>query len=209
MGPGQAGPNMPRRRRKPSFSTWTGVAYRATSYDVPLWVNPNRRSGRWNPAGRGCTQYFALDGEAPWAEVLRHEDIRSDDVAVHYSSTLWQLRVDLGAVVDYTTFARAEAAGFPPEALVEDDHERCQAEAQWLIDEGAVAILSPSAALPGSTNLTVFGPRVPVPWNTTTTLASTIPAQRLSTGHPPPGLTKRVRYFGEPHAELESYLETR
>ncbi len=200
---------MPPRRPVPSFQTWQGIAFRATSYDVPLWVSANRRDGRWNVAGQGSTQYLALDAEAPVAELLRHEDIRDEQLASHYSTGLWQLRIDAGAVVDYSTFALAEAAGFPPEALVADDYARCQAEARWLMQQGAIGLLSPSAALPGSVNLTLFGPRVPVPWNSTATLASAVPAQRLTVGHPPPGLTARVRYFGQPHALLASYLQSR
>jgi RES domain-containing protein len=200
---------MQRRRRPPTFTAWSGVAYRATSYDVPLWVNPNRRSGRWNIAGQGCTQYFALDAEAPWAELLRYENLTTETEAAHYMSSLWQLRVDVGAVTDYSSFEKAEAAGFSPEALVDDDYERCQAEAQWLVSHVAGAILSPSAALPGSTNLTLFGARVPVPWTTSAALASSIPAQRLTTGHPPQGLTARIRYFGQKHSLLDAYLAAR
>ena len=199
---------MPARPR-PLFLAWTGIAYRATSYDVPLWVNPNRREGRWNIAGRGCTQYMSLDATAPMAEMLRHEDLRTDEEASHYRTTLWQIRVDEGCVVDYSTFEKAQAAGFPPEALVQDDHERCQAEAQWLIGHGARAILSPSAALVGSLNLAIFGPRVPIPWTSQTTLASTMPVQRLTTGAPPPGLTAQVRFFGAPHGGLLAYREAR
>jgi RES domain-containing protein len=196
-----------RRRTRPSFTTWSGLAYRVTSYDVPLWVSPNRRAGRWNRAGEGCTQYLALDAEAPWAEQLRYEDLRSEEDAGHYLGGLWQLRLDLGAVVDYSDFELAAAAGFPPEALVDDDYERCQSEAVWLASRGAIAVLSPSAALPGSTNLTVFGPRVQVSWSSTAALASAVPAQRLTTGHPPAGLTSRVRYFGHAHPGLERYRQ--
>jgi hypothetical protein len=57
-----------RSRRTPSFTTVSEVAYRATSYDVPLWVNPNRRSGRWNLAGTMPTQYMSLDAECHFAE---------------------------------------------------------------------------------------------------------------------------------------------
>ena len=74
---------------------------------------------------------------------------------------------------------------------------------------GARGLLSPSAALPGSTSLTLFGARVCVPWNTTTELASSIPAQRLTTGHPPAGLTTKVRYFGQPDPLLSTYLKLR
>jgi RES domain-containing protein len=200
---------MQRKRPRPTFDAWSGVVYRATSYDVPLWVNPNRRSGRWNIAGQGCTQYFALDAEAPWAELVRYENLTTEPEAAHYVSSLWQLKIDTGAAVDYSSFDRAEAVGFPADALVDDDYERCQAEAQWLLNVGASAILSPSAALPGSTNLTLFGARVPVPWTTNAALASALPAQRLSTGHPPQGLTARVRYFGQRHTSLDAYLATR
>jgi hypothetical protein len=113
-------------RPRPLATTWAGVAYRATSYDVPLWVNPNQRAGRWN----------------------------------------------------YHSFELAEAAGFAPEALVEDDLQRCQAEADWLVDRGIRGIVAPSAALPGSTSLTLFGPRVPVRWNSIPALASAIPGGR-------------------------------
>src|ERR1700730_11902470 len=193
-------------RRPPAFSRFSSVAYRATSYDVPLWVNPNRRNGRWNIAGGEPTQYMALDAEAPFAELLRHEDLRSEEEASHYSSTIWQLEIESDLIVDYRTFELAEAGGFEVEALVHDDHERCQAEAQWLIGQGARGVLSPSAALPGSVNLTLFGPRVAVGWGTTAELASSIPAQKLTTGHPPVGLTARVRYFGQREPLLEEYL---
>jgi RES domain-containing protein len=175
---------------------------------VPLWVSPNRRSGRWNIAGKTPTQYLALDAEAPFAEVLRREDLRTEEDASHYSSTIWQMQIEEAMVVDYSSFALAEQAGFDPAALVDDDFERCQAEATRLSDEGARGILSPSAALPGSINLTLFGPRVGVGWATTAKLASAIPVQRVATGHPPPGLTSRVRYFGRAHPLLRSFGET-
>jgi RES domain-containing protein len=194
-------------RARPSIAPWSGIGYRATSYDVPLWVNPNRRSGRWNLAGGECTQYMSLDAQAPIAEMLRHEDLRTDDLASHYRTTLWQMRIDEGCVVDYSTFEKAQAAGFPPEALVEDDHERCQAEALWLIDRGVRALLSPSAALVGSVSLTIFGPRVHIPWNSEATLASAVAAQPISTGPPPLGLANTVRFHGQSHAALVSYQE--
>jgi hypothetical protein len=126
-----------------------------------------------------------------------------------YTTTLWELQVNEGFVVDYSTFQKAEDAGFPPEALVEDDHERCQWEARRLLGLGAGGILSPSAALPGSINLTLFGPRVEVKWDAQTGVASAIPAQRLAEGHPPAGLVKRVRHFGDEHKGLLEHLAQR
>jgi len=194
------------RRPTPKFTHLTEAAFRATSYDVPLWVNPNRRHGRWNIGGGDPTQYMTLDAEAPFADLLRHEDLRTEEEAAHYFSTLWQLQIDSGAIVDYSTFDLAEAAGFDAAALVDDDFERCQAEAQWLVSHNARGVLSPSAALPGSINLTLFGPRVSVAWGTKVELASSVPAQKLTTGRPPSGLTTRIRYFGQPHPLLETHL---
>jgi hypothetical protein len=76
------------------------------------------------------------------------------------------------------------------------------------VDQGARGVLSPSAALPGSVNLTLFGPRVQVPWDSAAQLASSVPAQRLTTGHPPRGLAERTRYFGQPEPLLVEYLKT-
>jgi hypothetical protein len=184
---------------------WSGTVYRATTYDVPLWVLPNRRDGRWNRAGQGSTQYFCLDSVAPYAEMLRGEDLMTEAAARLYRTMLWQLRVDEGAIVDYSTFEKAGAADFSPDALVDDDHGRCQDEADRLRGLGAGGVLSPSAALPGSINLTVFGEKVPVEWSTTVTLSSMVPVQKLAEGNAPSGLVEYVRYYGQPHEGLREF----
>lgn len=194
---------------RPAITTFAGTVYRVTTYDVPLWVSPNRRAGRWNEAGSEPTQYCCLDPEAPFAEMLRREDLRTERESAMFRSVLWQLRVDEGSVVDYSTFERAEAAGFAAEALVDDDHERCRHEARRLVRLGARGLLSPSAALPGSTTLTIFGPRAPIAWATEVTLASGIPVQRLAESTPPPELVARVRYYGDVHPALAAYQRQR
>jgi hypothetical protein len=141
--------------------------------------------------------------------MLRHEDLRSEQEAQTFTATLWQLRVNEGVVVDYGTFEKAERAGFPAEALVDDDHEACQREARRLMGLGAGGILSPSAALPGATNLTLFGPRVPIRWEANVKISTALPAQALATGSPPSGLVDRVRYCGEMHSDLAVYLTKR
>jgi hypothetical protein len=189
----------------PPHVSFQGRAYRATTYDVPLRVATNRRSGRWNIAGAGSVQYLCLDAQAPFAEKMRHEDLRTERDAATYSVALWELEVNEGVVVDYGTFEKAEDAGFPPAALVDDDYERCQKEAQRLIGLGARGVLSPSAALPGSVNLTLFGQRVEVRWGAKAGLASAVPAHKLITGRPPEGLVQRVRYFGSSHPLLDDH----
>lgn len=196
---------MPEEALPPHISV-QARAYRATSYDVPLRVAANRRSGRWNLAQTGTAQYLCLDAEAPFAKKVRHEDLRTEAEASAYRVTLWELEVNEGIVVDYGTFEKAEEAGFPPDALIDDDPERCQREAQRLMGLGARGVLSPSAALPGSVNLTLFGPRVEVRWGARPGVASAVPAQKLATGHPPPALIERVRFFGDAHPSFEHHL---
>ena len=190
----------------PAHVSLEARAYRATSYDVPLRVAENRRSGRWNIAHSGTVQYLCLDAEAPFAEKVRHENLRTEAEVAMYNITLWELQVHEGVVVDYGTFEKAEDAGFPPDALVDDDHERCQKEAQRLVSLGARGILSPSAALPGSVNLTLFGQRVEVRWSARPGVSSAVPAQKLATGHPPTGLVDRVRFMGDAHPLLDHHL---
>lgn len=173
---------------------------------MPLRVAANRRSGRWNIAHTGTVQYLCLDAQAPFAEKIRHESLRTEAEAATYRVTLWELEVNEGIVVDYSTFERAEAAGFPPDALVDDDRERCQREAQRLMGLGARGVLSPSASLPGSVNLTLFGQRVEVRWGAKPGVSSAVPAQKLVTGQPPLGLLDQVRFFGDTHSSLEQHF---
>ncbi len=194
------------RATLPAHVSVEARVYRATSYDVPLRVAVNRRSGRWNIAQSGTVQYLCLDAQAPFAEKLRHENLRTHAEAETYSISLWELEVNEGFIVDYSTFEKAEDAGFAPEALVDDDHAQCQEEARRLMGLGARGVLSPSAALPGSLNLTLFGQRVEVRWGARPGVASAVPAQKLVTGHPPLGLVDRVRFFGDAHAPLQDHL---
>lgn len=193
-------------RKRPVLHPWEGTAYRATTYDVPLWVRPNRRPGRWNRAGAGSTHYFCLDADAPYAEMLRSQQLRSEHDAAMLRVFLWEVALHEAAIVDYSSFELAEAAGFPADALVDDDHERCQHEAEWLKQCGARGVIAPSAALPGTISLTLFGPRVEVRWGTTTKLSSEVPVRRIG-GHggPPRGLVDRVRHYGELHPDFELY----
>ncbi|NLT04889.1 MAG: RES domain-containing protein [Solirubrobacterales bacterium] len=195
-------------RRRPSLTSWEGTAYRATTYDVPLWVRPNRRPGRWNFARELSAQYLCLDVDAPFAELIRNEQLRTERDAAMLRVSLWEVRLFESAIADYGTFEKAEAAGFPAKALVDDDRERCQHEARWLIECGARGVLAPSAALPGTVNLTLFGPRVEVPWQSETKLSSEVRVRRIGgKGPPPTGLVDRVRHYGDPHAGLEAHRQ--
>jgi RES domain-containing protein len=197
------------RRRAPVTTTFEGVAYRYSNYDTPFWVRPNTQPGRWHAMGDGPTQYLSETADGAWAELIRAEELRSESDVATVRMPLWHARIDQSYVVDYSTFELADRAGFAPEALVDDDQARCRVEGRRLRDLGYGGVLAPSAALPGTTNLTLFGPRVSISWTADPTLASAIPAAVVTSGAPPPGLVARVRFHGQGHAGLRQYARER
>lgn len=185
------------------------IAYRYSSYDTPFWVRENTQPGRWHARGDGPTQYLALSTDGAWAELIRSEELRTEDEVALVSIAMWSIKVDQAMVVDYSTFQRAQAAGFDPAALVDEDYGRCQAEGARLRALGYSGILAPSAALPGEVNLTLFGARVASTWDRRPLLASSLPATIVAKGAPPPGLLSRVRQIGSPHDGLEAFRAAR
>ncbi|HUN79421.1 MAG TPA: RES family NAD+ phosphorylase [Solirubrobacteraceae bacterium] len=191
-----------------SRATYNDVAFRWSDYDVPLWTRPNTSPLRWNRAHQDATQYLSVTPEGSWAELIRSERLRTPEELRLVSMPLWVLRIRETNLADYSTFERAQDAGFPPEALVGEDYERCEAEAERLRDNGFRGVLAPSAALPGAVNLTLFGRRLAVPWDypEASLMVSFIPAKRLAVGRPPDELLPLVRQLGEPHSLLAHHL---
>ncbi len=164
-------------------------------------------AGRWHLPGRHATQYMSADPDGAWAELIRHEGLRSEDDAALVHMQMWAVDVDQANLVDYSTFAKVEAAGFSPGALIDDDWAGCQGEGQLLRSLGYAGVVAPSAALPGAVNITIFGRRIRTTWGHSTRLASAIPACVVAVGSPPPGLVGRVRHYGEAHLGYERFLE--
>lgn len=193
---------------RPARVRFDDVAFRWSSYDTPLWARPNRSAQRWNNAGEAPTQYLSLTTDGAWAELIRSEELRTPGDVRTVSMPMWVLRIHETNIADYRTFERADAAGFPPEALVAEDHERCQVEGARLRAQGFRGVLTPSAALPGSQNLTLFGSRLAVEWDCPDRerLASFVPVKQLAVGRPPDGLLCHVRHHGDVHAALAGYL---
>jgi RES domain-containing protein len=195
--------------RKPAAVPFADVAFRYADYDTPLWARSNTESGRWHTARTTPTQYLCLSPDGCWADLIRQEDLRTElDVAL-IRMPLWVLKIDEKRIADYSTFEKAEAAGFSPDALIDEDWDRCQAEAERLKSLGFRGVLSPAAALPGDTALTLFGGRRAVGWDDEPVLASAVPAKVVTIGAPPGGLVVRVRFRGEDHSEYASYAVTR
>jgi RES domain-containing protein len=194
---------------KPAAVPFSDVAFRYSNYDTPLWVRPNTEAGRWHAARSEPTQYLCLSPDGCWADLIRQEDLRTEIDAGLIRMPLWVLKINEERIADCSTFEKAEAAGFPPDALVDEDWERCQVEAERLKDLGFRGVLAPAAALAGDVALTLFGRRRAVGWEEEPRLASAIPAKIVTVGAPPAGLVERVRFRGYEHGGYEAYAVAR
>jgi len=182
------------------FTPFQGTAYRATSYDTPLWVFPNRRPGRWSHPDDGTiAQYCTVDAAAPMAEFLRYEDLRDPAVAGEARLHVWELHFTEGAVLDLSSPARADDHGIAWDALVSDDWRICQELGREILAEGGRGVLSPCAALPGSLSLTVFGPRSAIEWGAEPRLTIQVRAREILHGAPGEGIVASTRFFDMPY----------
>jgi RES domain-containing protein len=195
---------MAREKRPPVIDVNT-IAHRYSSYDTPFWARENTEPGRWHMRGDGPTQYLSKSTDGAWAELIRNEELSTEDEVAMLSVQMWAVAVNQAMIVDYSTFERADAAGFDPDALVDEDHARCQQEGARLRALGYSGVRAPSAALPDAINLTLFGPRMASTWDRPPLLASSLPATVITKGAPPPGLLAHVRQIGTPHAGLVAY----
>src|SRR5699024_5910357 len=93
-----------------------------------------------------------------WAELVRYEGIRDAERAQQYRRRLWLVFVREHDIADLSTFERLDACGIDPHVAV-GPHTPARALADALREAGYRGLLAPSAALPGATNLTLFGPR--------------------------------------------------
>lgn len=193
------------REPKPSLAQFDEVAFRYSNYDTPFWVRPNSEPGRWHWVGDEATQYLSTTVDGAWAELIRAEELRTEQEIELVRMPMWVAEVHVQRIADYGTFEKAEAAGFPPDALIDDDHSRCREEGRRLREGGFQGVVAPSAALSGSNNLTLFGPRIASTWQTRPLLVSSIPAMKIAVGAPPEGIVERVRHRGERHMLYEKF----
>lgn len=197
------------REPKPKLVRFEEIAFRYSNYDTPFWVRPNTESGRWHKSGESPTQYLSATVDGAWAELIRAEGLRSEREVSLIRMPMWAAEVHVQRVADYSSFEKAEAAGFSAEALIDDDRSRCQEEGGRLRGAGVQGVLAPSAALPGSLNLTLFGPRIASTWQGPALLASSIPAVTVAIGSPPEGIGPRVRHRGDRHPLFDEFRRSR
>lgn len=181
------------------------VAYRHAAYDTPWWANPSSRSGRFHRAGEQTTQYLCVHPLGPAAEMLRQLVEPGDDpedFRLNLRLNLWAVRVNAASMMR-VGFGDSDRYGIPPDALVGDDHLPTQALADTIRATGAAGIIVPSAALPGTENLVLFGPRLTFDY-----LGEPIGDVDVPTGHvtadarPAAEVLALVRLRGAPHPSL-------
>ena len=117
----------------------------------------------------------------------------------------WALRIELAGLVRIG-FAEAAEHGLRPGDLVSDDLRACHRLADRLRAAGAPGAIVPSAALPGTENVVLFGERAAAPYPLEPLSRIDVPASLTADGgRPPRGLLERVRRRGEPHPALEAW----
>lgn len=183
------------------------TVFRHAAYDSPWWVFPSSRPGRFNRARQDTVQYLCLHPLGPAAEMLRHNvgpGGDPDEVILN----LWTAVVDVSDVrrVDFDECA---TYGRTPDELVGDNYAPTQLLADEVRASGSSAMVVPSAALPGTHNLILFGVRVLHPF-----LWQPLAPEEISTGHLSDGarvaaeVASRVRWFGSEHSALEQWKAT-
>lgn len=186
-----------------AFKRCRGVVYRATTYDTPLWVSPNTRPGRWNhPEDDTVAQYCSLDVASAIAEMVRGQDLRNVNDAQELRVSVWELRIDEGAIVDYSTPDQTANQGFTWESLIANSWDDCRKEGLRIEHAGGRGVLAPSAALPRSLALTLFGPRTEISWRAEPRLSIQIPARHIVRGAPGNGLVRDTRFFGDAYPDV-------
>jgi RES domain-containing protein len=169
------------------------ICYRHCDYRTPLRspFQAQRRPGRYHRGSEAePTQYLCLHPLGPHAEAMRRLDARTTARARMLDLRTWALDVQLDDLVDLP-FA---------DAWVADDYGACQDLADTLRESGASGVLVPSAALPGTRNVVLFGGRAAAPYHGSVVRALDVPSSITGEhGSALATLVELVRFRGAPH----------
>jgi RES domain len=194
--------------------------YRQASPDWPPLYHaagepaPSQVSGRWHRQGEDYAQYLSLEPLGAWAELVRYDAIRMVQRAHAYHRRLWLCFVREHEIADLSTFDAYRECGLDPGIAV-GDHAASQALADELRATGYRGLLSPSAALAGATNLTLFGERYERVmlggldrWrNPRPDLF--VPCSLVVEGGPPVELLEQTTFEGMPHPGYRAWISAR
>jgi len=183
------------------------ICYRFATYATPLRTVPAWQSARFSSGDEDePTQYLCLHPLGPLAELMRGADLRTSEQVRAVRTRTWALRVPVEDLLEIT-FDTAEEFGITADQLIGDDHRPCQQLAERLRRRIAGAVV-PSAALPGTRNVVLFGARVAAPYLTEPVSALDIPASMTADGgRPPVSLMSLVRFIGSTHPALAAWRE--
>jgi RES domain-containing protein len=169
------------------------IAYRNSDYLTPLRTDTQsqRRPGRYH---RGTeaepTQYLSLHPLGPHAEAMRRLDARTPERARALDLRTWALEIPGDGLVE-VEFS---------EQWVDDDWSACQDLGDVLRESGAPGAIVPSAALPGTRNVVLFGPRSALPYLWQPLRPADVPTSITGEhGSALESLVTCVRFRGGPH----------
>jgi hypothetical protein len=183
------------------------ICYRFASFATPLRTVPASQAARFNRGDEGDpTQYLSMHPLGPFAELMRNADLRTPEQVRAVRTRTWALEVPIEDLTEIS-FDTADEFGIGAENLVADDRETCQ-ELATRVRGRLAGIIVPSAALPGTRNVILFGPRVAAPYLTTPVSAIDIPASvTAQDARPLTSLLDIVRFVGNPHPALDAWLQ--
>jgi hypothetical protein len=142
--------------------------------------------------GAEPTQYWSLTPEGAWAELIRYEELSTEEELDEIRTAMWVCRLPRMGLADLTDDAARDRYNLTGDDLTTDVWDACQRAAVEIRRE-ARGVLAPSAALADTLNVTLFGPRRVIAFQRTPALASAIPGAIAAIGRPPRGLVGRVQ----------------
>jgi hypothetical protein len=182
------------------------IVYRHATFGTPLRTEPARQPGRYHDEDQASpTQYLCLHPLGPLAELMRGNSLRRPEQIRHVRARTWALRLTVTELTELT-FGNAHEHGVDAADLVADDQAECRRLAAALRRAGTPGLVAPSAALPGTRSVVLFGPRVGSPYLLEPLGEVDVPASITAHGgRPIASLIEHVRFAGEPHAELDAW----
>ncbi len=183
------------------------TVFRHAAYDTPWRASASPTSGRFHRADSDIVQYLSLHPLGPAAEMLRHHVGPGGDPD-HVLMNLWTAVVDVDEVTR-VDFENCHTFGLTPDELIGEDYAPTQKLSDDVRAEGTTALIVPSAALPGTHNLILFGIRLLHPF-----LWEPIDPEEIPTGHltdgarPPAEVRDQVRWIGAAHRAADQWKAT-
>ena len=183
------------------------ICYRFAAYATPLRTVAAALPARFNSGHENDpTQYLSLHPLGPHAELIRNADLRTPEQIRAVRIRTWALDVPLHDLQEIS-FDTAGQFGITAEDLVADDHSACRRLAGQLRGE-LPGLIVPSAALPGTQNVILFGARVAAPYPRVPVTTLDVPASvTAEAGRPLVSLLDIVRFPGDLHPALAAWQD--